>query len=193
MRWFKSSTLRGAVLILLSLAYPFAIYFLGGHLSAVYILGGGMAVWLLNLGLQYQRLASYQMLLPPSVLLLLGLMLWWDEERATLMYPVVTNLSFASMLSISLLYPPSLIERLARLTEPELDARGIAYTKNVTIVWLLFSLSNAFIAMVTVWIGDRELWLLYNACISYLLTGLLLAGEYLFRLYYKRKGNKPNE
>ncbi len=100
------------------------------------------------------------------------------------------SLSFAFLLGWSLLYPPSLIERIARIMEPDLDIYGITYTRNVTIVWLGFCLFNAFISFATVIINNNEIWLLYNGLISYVLMGLLMGSEYLYRGYYKNRNKR---
>lgn len=122
--------------------------------------------------------------------ILLGLAFAFPDNLAVHLYPVIISLSFAASLGWSLLYPPSLIERFARLTEPNLDARGVKYTRKVTIVWLVFCLLNAAISLATSLWHNHALWLWYNGFISYILIGLLMAGEYIFRRYYKAKGKK---
>ena len=104
-----------------------------------------------------------------------------------LFYPVLINLGAAGAFGLSLIYPPSLIERIACQTEPGLDERGIKYTRAVTKIWFGFCLSNSLISLCTVILADMELWAIYNGCISYILIGILFAGEYVFRGHYKRK------
>ncbi len=70
---------------------------------------------------------------------------------------------------------------IARITEPDLDEKGVRYTRKVTIVWIGFFIFNAAIASWTVAYGTLEQWTLYNGLISYCLIGLLLGGEYLVR------------
>ncbi len=103
-----------------------------------------------------------------------------------LLYPTVINLMVASTFGISLLYPPSLIERIARRMKHQLNERGIAYTRQVTKVWLGFSLMNASISFLTALHGDLEIWALYNGFISYLLIGSLFIAEYGVRQYKRR-------
>jgi len=80
----------------------------------------------------------------------------------------------------------SLVERLARLQEPELPTAAIRYTRRVTRVWCLFFIGNGLFSGWTVWHGDLALWSLYNGLISYLLMGALMAGEYLIRRRSRR-------
>jgi uncharacterized membrane protein len=97
------------------------------------------------------------------------------------LYPVLVNAVLLGVFGFSLRFPPTAIERLARLTEPDLDAHGVAYTRRVTQVWCGFFLLNGTLALATsVWASDR-VWALYNGLIAYVLIGLLLGGEWLVR------------
>jgi uncharacterized membrane protein len=97
------------------------------------------------------------------------------------LYPVLVNAVLLGVFATSLRHPPSAIERLARLREPELPPEAIAYTRKVTIVWCAFFVGNGGIALATaLWASDRA-WATYNGLIAYLLMGLLFAGEWLVR------------
>ena len=96
-------------------------------------------------------------------------------------YPIIISLSFAGAFGFSLVYPPTIVERFARITHPDLPPSGVAYTKKVTIVWLIFLICNAAISAVTALWGSLELWTLWNGLISYLIMGILFAVEYAFR------------
>lgn len=97
------------------------------------------------------------------------------------LYPVLVNAVMLAVFAISLRHPPSAIERLARLREPELPPSAIAYTRKVTMVWCVFFIGNGAIALATaLWASERA-WATYNGLIAYLLMGLLFAGEWLVR------------
>jgi uncharacterized membrane protein len=81
----------------------------------------------------------------------------------------------------SLLRPPTIIERIARLSEPELPPQGVAYTRRVTQVWCGFFVANGAVALATVLWGSEELWLLYNGLLAYVFMGALFAAEWLLR------------
>ena len=99
------------------------------------------------------------------------------------LYPVVMSVMFLSVFSLSLLYPPSVIERFARVQDPELSDEGTAYCRKVTMVWCIFFLINIIIAGYTALYSSLETWSLYNGFISYLLMGSLFLGEYLYRKF----------
>lgn len=95
-------------------------------------------------------------------------------------YPVVVNLLLFGLFFSSLWQSQTLIERLARLQEPNLPASGVRYTRNVTKVWCGYFILNGSIALYTCFLS-LEIWTLYNGFISYLLTGSLFAIEWLVR------------
>jgi uncharacterized membrane protein len=104
-----------------------------------------------------------------------------DQSLAVKAYPCVLSLAAASVFGLSLLCPPSLIERFARLREPELPAEGQAYCRTVTKVWTAWLLANAAIAGWLAAGGSDEAWVLWTGLISYLVSGCLFAGEFAVR------------
>lgn len=168
-----------AVIALLFLTYPLAVYF------GLARFGVGPLAWLLA-GLALLRLAlsrNERSLWPVAGLaLLLGIASALTRNAEWLRYyPVLMNLASLAVFGWSLFYPPSLIERLARLHEPNLPASGVAWTRRVTQVWCLFFVINGSIAFYTARYASLEIWTLYNGLIAYLLMGALLGGEYLLR------------
>ena len=117
----------------------------------------------------------------PACALFLLLIAFINQTRWLMAYPVFISLLFFAVFAFSLAHPPSIVERLARLEDPELPPKGVAYTRKVTWVWSGFFLGNALISLVTIWYGDPWLWSLYNGGIFYVLMGLLMAIEMLIR------------
>lgn len=104
------------------------------------------------------------------------------------LYPAIITASFLAVFGYSLYSPPSVIERIARVQEPELPAEAIPYTNNVTKIWCTFFIVNILISLYTTFFTTIEVWTLYNGFISYLLMGLLFFGELIYRkLIHKSK------
>ncbi|MBA2076397.1 hypothetical protein [Aeromonas veronii] len=114
-------------------------------------------------------------------LLLIGFNLWFREHDWLLYYPIAVNATLLGTFGWSLTQPMTLVERLARLTTPDLPEQGVRYTRKVTRVWCLFFIGNGLFSGWTVWHGDLTLWSLYNGLVSYLLMGVLMGGEWLVR------------
>lgn len=102
-------------------------------------------------------------------------------------YPVCINVLMLVLFVISLLHPPSFIERIARIRDPDLPETAIRYTRNVTIIWCGFFVFNGGAALYTSLFASLETWTLYNGAISYVLMGLLFAGEYLVRRRFQKR------
>lgn len=168
-----------AGLLLAGLLYPFAVYFgierLSPRLFAL-LLGG---LWLAR-ALTAARRPGNRLLAAAALLFCAAL--WLLDSPALLRwYPVLINLALLGLFGLSLKFGPPVIERLARLSEPQLPPSGVRYTRRVTWVWLLFFLFNVlFVTALTLW-APLAWWTLYNGLIAYLLMGLLFAGEWLVR------------
>jgi uncharacterized membrane protein len=126
-------------------------------------------------------LSSWQWLalaLPP----VLGLaVIATNSETLLRLYPASISASMLILFGTTLLRPPTMIERFARLHEPDLSPIAVRYTRQVTQVWCLFFVFNGAIATYTALAASREAWALYNGFISYILMGTLFAGERVVR------------
>ncbi len=118
------------------------------------------------------------------------LALWgWqaDSETALELYPVLVNLTGLALFASSLRAGMPMAERFARIAHPDLPEDGVRWCRQVTKAWCLFFIANGSIAFLTVLVGNRDLWTLYNGFIAYLLIGLMALGEYLLRIRHQRR------
>lgn len=111
----------------------------------------------------------------------------FNSAEALRFYPVLVNALLFVLFAASLRRPPSMIERLARRSDPNLPSAGVAYTRKVTIVWCGFFVLNGAAALYTTLESDLDVWAFYNGFLSYCFMGLLFAGEYLVRLWVKQR------
>ena len=111
-----------------------------------------------------------------------------DLKFALYLYPLLVNLIFFTFFSISLFYPPTIIERIARQRLPDLPVKGVVYTRRVTQAWCVFFLINGGVSVMSIF-HSEEWWVLYNGFIAYILIGLMLAGEYFIRPRFIDEGN----
>ncbi|UTA48717.1 hypothetical protein L1F30_04035 [Simiduia sp. 21SJ11W-1] len=181
------SSLGKGIFAGLSLLYPFAIYFGAQTFSPRYLVLVLLCLALLRWFGSTPFPGWLQAVWLGLVALLAAFSLWADSLLGLLVYPVAINLSLLLLFGASLLQEQTLVERLARLQDPNLPVAAIAYTRKVTWVWCGFFLFNGSMAALTVWWGDQELWLLYNGFVAYVLMGLLALVEYLVRLRHQRR------
>lgn len=104
-----------------------------------------------------------------------------NSEALLRLYPAAMTFGVLALFALTLSHPPSMIERFARLRQPDLPPAGVTYTRRVTLVWCGFLALNGAFATWTAFYASREIWLLYNGLVIYLLMGLLFAGEWLYR------------
>jgi len=170
--------LKLAVLVL-SIAYPFLIYWGLQHNAANWLL----PLLFLILGLRWiiGGKSFERTMLIAVIAALVFIVLVWGHQLGLKFYPVMVNIGFLSLFVSSLIFPPSIIERMARIREPNLSPSGVAYTYKVTWVWIVFFIVNGSIATLTAVWGSDEIWVLYNGFIAYLLTAILFGGEWLVR------------
>ena len=111
----------------------------------------------------------------------------FDPELAARLYPVFMNVTMFLAFAMTLWKPPSMIERFARISDPDLDGHGVIYTRYVTLVWMGFFVVNGSIALWTALHGTWLQWGAYNGGISYALAGTLMGVEYLVRRIVRRR------
>jgi uncharacterized membrane protein len=177
--------MRTFALTLLTLAYPLLVYFgLDSHVEPRWLalLLVGMAV--LRAAFARERVWLVAAL---GAMVLAVASFWGNQVMPLKLYPLLVNVVMLCVFSISLVYPPSVIERLARLHEPDLPPTGVAYTRRVTQVWCGFFVVNGGISLLTVFWATDAGWALYNGLISYLLMGVLFVGEWLLRKRMKAR------
>jgi uncharacterized membrane protein len=122
-----------------------------------------------------------------GLLLLAGTTAVTNSELLLRLYPAAMNLGLLLLFCLSLVFPPSMIERFARLGEPDLPDAAVRYTRHVTQVWCAFFVGNGAIAVYTALYAGRDAWALYNGFIAYLLMGALFGGEWLVRRIFVKR------
>ena len=178
---------------LLLLAWPFLIWFGLAHNSLPWLLP--LMALLLFLRFRQTRRQSGPLSVVTQIVAVAGMTLCiasylLKTHQLLLFYPVVVSGVMLAVFGGSLWSSMPVVERLARLRDPVLSEQAVRYTRRVTQIWCAFFIGNGGIALVTALYGDMSLWTAWNGMISYLLMGMLMAGEWLVRqLVIKR--DKP--
>lgn len=170
---------------LVLIGYPLLVY-LGLHVLVPWQLSTALMLVLVLRFLLYPRHQKTGSVLLGAGVLYCLFAIWHNTELSLRFYPVWINLCLFGLFFISLLYPPSFVERLARLQDPNLSQHAIQYTQKVTVVWCIFFIVNGGIATATALWSDFFWWSLYNGLIAYVLIGLLMGIEYGIRIRMQR-------
>ena len=165
-------------LTVLSIAYP-ALWYYGREAGWFVWLAAAMCgLWLLRAltaKLPQQRYTALFITLFFAAVLVFG------RRDSMYWYPVLVNLIMLAVFGGSLFAKQTVIERLARLQQPELPERAVRYTRRVTQVWCVFFIANGAVAALLALLGRYDWWAVYTGVIAYVLMGILFAGEWLYR------------
>jgi uncharacterized membrane protein len=174
-------------MLLITLIYPLAVWLGQGQieprfLAGLLVLAGLTRVHMLKISQGGRWWLG-------GTLVLFILAVWSNVLLPLKLYPVLVNGALLGVFAYSLIFPPSMIERFARIHEPNLPSRATGYTRRVTQVWCIFFAANGAIALMTALWASPATWTLYNGLIAYVMMGLLFAGEYVVRWHFKRQLN----
>jgi uncharacterized membrane protein len=175
----------------LMLLFPLALWLGEGRIAAAWLATLLLLVGMARLPNAVPNVATYYWV---GGIILLALSAYGSGSLFPLrFYPVLVNGAFLSVFAYSLIVPPSMVERLARLQDQNLPTAAIAYTRRVTQVWCVFFALNGTIALYTALFSSMAQWSFYNGFLAYLLMGVLFAGEYCTRYYFKRRHGSSSQ
>jgi uncharacterized membrane protein len=162
----------------LVVAYPLAIYFFRDEIPAPFI---GLTV-LLVFAFRQGISGGSKLITLTLGLLGFGVAL---TESGFLWVPVLINLVLLWSFGSTLFREVSMIEKFARITNPELPAPAVIYCRYVTVVWCAFFIFNGLVSGHLAWKRDLLQWSQYTGGIAYLLMGGLFAIEFCVRIVVK--------
>lgn len=176
------------LLAALTVLYPFAVYFGQEQLGAKGFALILFALFSLRFIININKANNKQAWLLLGLMAIFSLFIYNENSiQGLLLYPVIVNSVFFTIFYYSLFTKTSIIERLARIQEPDLPPSGIRYTRKVTQAWCLFFIFNGSMALYTALYCDMKVWSLYNGMIAYILIAILFLGELPIRHIVKRK------
>jgi uncharacterized membrane protein len=177
----KVLAVSNAVLVV---SYPLAVYFGLLHLSARSLGLLLMALLLPGLALKFRAARREDLLavarIPLSLLAVVALAAVFDDKRFVLGMPVLINLVLLYGFASSLRSTP-MVERFARMQDPQLGPEQVKYCRGVTKVWCAFFVLNAALSAVLALFASVALWALYTGLLAYILIGTVGATEYVVR------------
>jgi uncharacterized membrane protein len=176
--------LRAAFFSVLTLLYPLALWWAGGRVEPRWLALGLLALGAARLATAGEATWRY---VGAGALALGALASVFNVGWPLKFYPVVINASLLALFGATLWRPPSMVERLARLSQPSLPPHVVDYTRKVTMVWCGFFVVNGTVAAMTAVWGSEATWALYNGGVAYGAMGLLFAGEFVVRRVVKRR------
>ena len=172
---------------ILLVCYPLIVYLMLDKLGPALIGMILIALLLLRSGIWYRRAPAMIWGALALAACAAGLLLVDDTAIVLKLYPALVNFGLLIAFSYTLWHPPSMIQRIARTTGIPFSAKTGPYTRVVTIIWCGFFIVNGIIASLIAVSGSLGVWTIYNGLISYVVMGLIIVGELIFRYFYKRR------
>ncbi|MCF7529244.1 hypothetical protein ACOR62_03665 [Neisseria lisongii] len=167
------------LLTLASIGYPLLWYFGSNRGWAVWLAAAMAVLWALRAVLQQ----GLQRRIAAALSAFFVCILIFRRPDSLYWYPVWINGMMLAVFGGSLFARQSAIERLARLQTPDLPPSAVVYTRKVTVIWCIFFAANGTTAALLAISGQYGWWALYTGVIAYLLMGILLGGEWLYRKF----------
>ena len=177
------------LIVVSTICYPFLIYYGLSNFDISIIAIGGILLTLLQLVLRsIDAKKNIRLFLPLTIALIVtyGTAYFLKDSKFMKITPVLINLNFLILFATSLFKPPSMVERFARLKFKNLPPEATPYCRNVTYIWILFFIGNGSIAIWTVF-QEMKIWTFYNGFLSYILMGVIFAGEFIYRTIFIKK------
>src|SRR3989304_751524 len=178
-------TLLRVVGVVFLAAYPVVVYFGITHwnLGAVAVLLS--LILIPTLSIRYRNRSGEPLGavfgVPLAVLAVSIFAAWIDDRRLILALPVVVNAVLLVYFAGSLRGPIPVVERLARLQQPELSPSEVRYCRSVTWLWVSFFVVNGLVAGGLAGAGALTLLAGDTGPLSYLLLGFVFAAEFVVR------------
>lgn len=180
----------------LLVVYPVIVYFafdrLGIRGAALLMLVALAPAAVLRLGRARDRRVGTVALVPLITVTLLALGAALERAALVLAVPTAINLALFATFAPTLVYGPPMIERFARLTDPELTQAEVRWCRTWTVIWSTFFVLNAATAAALAAWAPLAYWVFHTSVLGYVLMGFLLATEWIVRkLRFRRFGAGP--
>lgn len=166
------------VLSLISIAYPLLWYYSRENGFFIWLAAAMGVLWLIR---AWMPQTASQRNIALSLSAFFFAVLIFRRHDSMYWYPVLVNILMLAVFGSSLFSGQTVIEKLARLQQPDLPDAAVRYTRKVTQIWCVFFIANASIAALLMYLEQYRWWALYTGIISYVLMGILFAGEWIYR------------
>ena len=173
------------IALVLAVAYPFVVLFFTNQGIQPRYLSLILIILLIAQLSKNKNMGRGMFVLAGLWLILITVLIVGNDERILRLYPVAVNLALLGVFGLSIKYPPTVVEKLARLQDKDLHPTAVLSCVVVTKVWCAFFIFNITASKISCFL-PMTIWALYNGFISYIIMGLLFAVEYIVRINYKK-------
>jgi len=183
----KLGRVLGVVALLAAIAYPALVYIgltrWSSRLVALVVIAMAVLTVAAKLADAKRSTGLTGLLAVPLCIVSLALLsALSDSQFFLLLTPVLISVALLVTFSLTLRKGATpMIERFARLQDPDLTADKVIWCRTTTVVWCGFFIFNGLLsAGLAAW-APLEWWTLYTGAGAYLLMGTLFLGEVVLR------------
>jgi len=146
----------------------------------------------------YRGKRTAALFISPLILCAIGAVsLCLDDEIVIKLYPALADLAYLTIMITSFIFPPTLAYYFINIFDKSMKKvipkqRFDLYCFRASIVWCVYFVLDGIVSILTVTIpAGREdsnlIWGAYNAGITYIIMGLIFAGEFIILKIKLRK------
>ena len=195
----KADVVLAIVNAVAALAYPVVVWIglttLGTRAVSVLVLA--LLVPMLAIRLRKADRATFWSIVrvPVAILVLVVVGAVTEDARFVLAMPVVINVVLLATFGETLRAGQTpMIERFARMQDPDLDPARCAHCRQFTWVWSVFFLCNGATAAALALAAPLSFWATYTGLVAYVLMGVLFTVEYVIRkARFRDYGSGPHD
>lgn len=132
--------------------------------------------------------------LPLAVMTLILIGVASNNALYIMAMPVLISAALLVAFGASLRGEMPMVERFARLQDPDLTPVKQEHCRRVTMIWCVFFVFNGASAALLALFAPVSWWATYTGGVAYALMGLLFAGEYIVRkARFREYGRAPHD
>lgn len=170
--------MRGIIGSAFFLGYPYLVY-QGMEKGVVWFAPSIILGVYLYQGIKTQNTRSRIYKFAIAGVLLAGTIFF--QSLTAKLLPFFIQLMLMHFFGHTLFNGPPLIERFVRMEFPELPPGIAQYCRQLTWLWTGFFAFNAIMCLILAFWAPDSWWAIYNGVLIFVLTALLMVGEYIWR------------
>ena len=136
---------------------------------------------------QYKGKNTAALFISPLILCAIGAVSFClDDVIAIKLYPALADLAYLTIMITSFFFPPPLAYYFIDIFDKSMKTvipkqRFDLYCFRASVVWCAYFVVDGIIATltVTIYLDNEFIWGVYNAGITYVIMGIIFAGEYI--------------
>jgi uncharacterized membrane protein len=172
--------LRSVAVTVILLSYPYLVY-LGIEKGNVWFAPALISGFYLYHGIKAQDAKVKWRKITLALVLIVGAIFF--QSVTAKLFPIVIQLMLMYFFGKTLINGPPLIERFVRLEFPDFILGIAEYCRQLTWLWTGFFAFNAVMCTVLAFWAPSSWWAIYNGILIFVMTGLIMVGEDIWRLF----------